>query len=548
MKNSYLLGLLLFNPCFIYAKDLSTYKNMINQFSSAITGSTIWNLDSNGISGVFANHIDRLGEAVSHGDYNNDGIQDLAIGIPNYDSFFSGTNFTNSGTVLILYGSPSGLSSANHAFLYQTLETDPPLLENLNGVEANDFFGKSLASGDFNCDGITDLAVGSPEESVTINGEFRSAVGAVNVFHGSDNGFTFLGQGSTFLVQSTGVSNVSANNRFGWSMVAENFNGNGCDDLAVSAPFHDFGGVDLQIVDAGLVKIFYGRTQGLSGFPQFSGSVSQTTDDNPNTVIENGDLFGYSLAAGRLSLFGNGADLVVGIPGENINNETNAGAIQVFFGSAAGIDAGDPNETWSQAGAIIGVVEANDRFGYSVTVGNFNGDFLDDVAVGVPREDLNNSGINDAGVVNIIYSGAFGLETDGNQAFHQNTANLLGTAENSDRFGDVLAVGDLNDDNFDDLVIGVPREDDSKGAFHILYGSANGISTDGNQYETNIFFGGAVLDEMGYAITVANFGNGKEIAVGIPGDDSDDGDNDSGSVEVFSFRQPDLMFSNSFEE
>lgn len=519
-------------------------------FGNTITGSTVWNLDSKGISGVFANHIDRLGEAVSHGDYNHDGIQDLAIGIPNYDSFFSGTSYTNSGTVLIIYGGPSGLSSANHQFLYQTLETDPPLLENLNGVEDNDFFGKSLASGDFNCDGITDLAVGSPDESVTINDEFRSAVGAVNVFHGSVNGFTFLGQGSTFLVQSTGFSNVSANNRFGWSMVAENFNGNGCDDLAVSVPFHDFGGVGLQIIDAGQVRIFYGRTQGLSAAPTFSGSVNQVSDDNPDTEIEDGDLFGYSLAAGRLSLFGNGADLVVGIPGENIDGLTNAGAIQVFMGSTAGLDEGAPSEIWSQAGAISGIVEENDRFGSSVVVGNFNGDFLDDVVIGVPREEINSSGINDSGFINVIYSGSIGLGTDGNQGFHQDTLGIDGEPENSDRFGDTITSGDLNGDLIDDLVIGVPRENNSKGAFHILFGSDDGITTDDSLFEKNLG-DGEDLDEMGFAMTIADFGKGTELAVGIPGDDSSVSSfNDAGSVEVFEFPQPlpELMFSDSFED
>jgi hypothetical protein len=54
---------------------------------------------------------------------------------------------------------------------------------------------------------------------------------------------------------------------------------------------------------------------------------------------------------------------------------------------------------------------------------------------------------------------------------------------------------------------------------------------------------------MGYAMTIADFGNGKQLAVGLPGDDSVSGFNDAGSVEVFEFPQPlpDLMFSDSFE-
>ncbi|MCF6262383.1 MAG: hypothetical protein L3J24_02150 [Xanthomonadales bacterium] len=49
-------------------------------------------------------------------------------------------------------------------------------------------------------------------------------------------------------------------------------------------------------------------------------------------------------------------------------------------------------------------------------------------------------------------------------------------------------------------------------------------------------------------MTIADFGNGKELAVGIPDDNSSDdgdgdgdGDNDAGSVEVFGFRKPELI-------
>jgi len=90
-------------------------------------------------------------------------------------------------------------------------------------------------------------------------------------------------------------------------------------------------------------------------------------------------------------------------------------------------------------------------------------------------------------------------------------------------------------------------KNNSKGAFHILFGSSDGITADGSILEKNLGDGEA-LDEMGYAMTIANFGNGNELAVGIPGDDFIDGFNDAGSVEVFEFLQPDLIFANSFED
>jgi len=117
-------------------------------------------------------------------------------------------------------------------------------------------------------------------------------------------------------------------------------------------------------------------------------------------------------------------------------------------------------------------------------------------------------------------------------------------------FGETLTSGDLNGDSIDDLVIGVPRENISKGAFHILFGSDNGITTNDSLFEKNLE-DGEDLDEMGYAMTIADFGIGTELVVGIPGDDSSVSSfNDAGSVEVFEFPQPlpDMMFSDSFEE
>ncbi len=533
---------------------------LIEELFNSIIDHEVWNLNVAGISAE-SNPIDRLGEALSHGDYNDDGYQDLAIGIPNYDFEFFAT-INNVGAVLIIYGGPNGLSNIDDQLLFQTFETDPPNLENVNGVEENDFFGQSLASGDFNCDGITDLAVGTPEESVTISGEFRSAVGAINIFYGSVNGFADLGAGSTFLFQGTdtGASSsdfMDAGDRFGWSMAAGNFNGdvvngNRCIDLAVSAPFEDFGNMN-QISNGGTVAIYYGKSTGLSGEAENRDNISQQSDDFPGTAAESNDQFGLSLAAGRfrgIDAFGSPFpdDLAVGIPGEDIDGITNAGAVQVFNGATVGIDQNDTSAIWSQSGAIVGIVEANDRFGENLAVGDFNADQFEDLVVTAPREDLNSAGVNDAGAVHVIYGDFGGLGTGGNSIFHQNTAGISGDAENSDRFGDSLASGgDLNYDFYPDLVVGIPRRNGSRGAFLVLLGGPDGVTADDSLYEPNFLDSGDTLDEMAFAMTVADFGNGRELAVGVPGDNFS-GDNDTGSVFVYEFENPDVIFEDSFDE
>ncbi|MFC3194808.1 hypothetical protein ACFODZ_11210 [Marinicella sediminis] len=518
--------------------------------AAVITDNVKWNLDTAGISG--ANEpIDRFGETVARGDFNGDGIDDLAIGIPNHD-FFGGA-ILNTGTVLVIYGSANGLSTNDEQYLFQTFDNSGSNLETLNGIEANDFFGHAMASGDFNCDGFTDLAVGTPDESVTISGELLNAVGAINIFYGAQTGFPDNGQGSTFIWQGTGQGALFSDfiedgDRFGWSMTSGNFdgdadNGHACDDLAVGTPFEDFGNAN-QIANGGVIDIFFGHpTDGITGenrqrMSQNSAGAEGSTDAN--------DQFGLSLAAGRFRDGSAFDDLAVGIPGEDINGLNNAGGVQVFYGSSGGITTGS-DEIWSQAGSIEGAVEALDRFGTSVTTGNFDGDAAEDLAIGVPNEHINVDGINDAGAVNVIYGSAGGLTTTGNQIFHQSSPSqnsLNGLAEAADQFGDSLVAGNINYDDYDDLVVGIPRENSLRGAFNVIHGGPGGLTLSGNTYHT---LGASLGDEMTRSLTLGDFGNGAELVVGMPGDDSADAENDTGSVQVMTFALPDLIFADDFD-
>ena len=74
---------------------------------------------------------------------------------------------------------------------------------------------------------------------------------------------------------------------------------------------------------------------------------------------------------------------------------------------------------------------------------DFNGDGFDDLAVGVPHEDIGT--INAAGAVNVIYGSSRGLSstallptTPDDQFWHQNSSGILDIAEDSDFFGDAV--------------------------------------------------------------------------------------------------------------
>jgi hypothetical protein len=133
------------------------------------TNNELWSeADSAKTTGDTANTGDRFGFALTAGDFNGTGIEDLAIGVP-----FNDFAATNAGSVDVLYGIESGLSTPQH-FTQSTIT-------GAEGGEQDDNFGSALANGDYNADGRSDLAIGVPREDV---GGAQDA-GAVDVAHGA---------------------------------------------------------------------------------------------------------------------------------------------------------------------------------------------------------------------------------------------------------------------------------------------------------------------------------------------------------------------------
>ncbi len=168
------------------------------------------------------------------------------------------------------------------------------------------------------------------------------------------------------------------------------------------------------------------------------------------------------------------ADLAVGAPGEGVGGAAGAGAVNVLYGSAAGLTAS--SDVFTQgSGGVEGAAEQDDSFGAAVAKGNFNGDEFFDVAVGAPGERVGSVGF--AGAVNVLYGSEDGL--GGGPLFVQSNP------ESSDGFGGSLATADFNGDGFFDLAVGAAGENIGTvvdaGAVTVLFGSAGGITTAGSQ-------------------------------------------------------------------
>ena len=388
--------------------------------------------------------VDLFGFAVAKGDFNADGFTDLAVGAPSEDVGAAGL----AGAVNVFYGSADGLPATSQVLLQ-------------GNPENSDRFGFALDAGLFNDDDVLDLAVGAPGETVA----GRPGAGAVSVFYGSAGGLPATSQA---LLQG----NPELGDRFGAALVAGFFNA-GQGDLAVGAPGEDVGSAG----GAGAVSVFYGSAAGL---PAASQVLLQA---NP----EVGDQFGSALAAGFFSGGTIFYDLAVGAPTETVGGNADAGAVSVFLGSASQL-SGTAAQTLLQGPGVGGLAEAGDQFGSALAAGFFDTG-PSDLAIGVPFEDL--GAATNAGAVNVVYGSNTGL-VGRNQTLTQDSPGVVGTAEPGDLFGVALARGiflnNFNGDDFADLAIGAAGEDvgatTDAGAVNVQYGSSTGLPGPGGQLFT----------------------------------------------------------------
>jgi hypothetical protein len=257
------------------------------------------------------------------------------------------------------------------------------------------YFGQALASGDFNCDGAKDLAVGIPSMSLLQYGVSKPNAGAVIIYYSKKIGDLYVLQKTPAPVlnpilrgtdpQVITMDDFVDNMKFGFSLAAGNLNGDKlgnapCDDLLVGAPGYYQSGFR-----SGAAFVFFGSSQGLK-------SSAHMRDMPINSESCDGLIEGSTCVG-----------VFIKHDPSNIPNSLTGGVPYAPYTNSSGL--GPSQSSW--------------QFGYTVAfIGDFDANGYQDIAIGAPYAPwagplsgygANNGFLPNVGFVDIFVGSKFGL-------------------------------------------------------------------------------------------------------------------------------------------
>ncbi|MGB5713009.1 MAG: calcium-binding protein, partial [Waterburya sp.] len=442
------------------------------------------------ITGIEENH--ELGNAISAGDINGDGIDDLVVAASYAGDAITGAGFTysnNKGEVYVVFGRQNSFAAD---FKLQSLNGNNGF--KLRGIDAEDMLGTAITSaGDINGDGINDLAISASGAGQLVTNSANSTTsdrrGEVFVVFGKRDGLNSqinlarLNGNNGFIIEG-----IDPNNSLGEALSnAGDINGDGIDDLIIGSPN---GGEVLNSPFAdgdsdqrGEVDVIFGsrngfnsrfnledRPNGVNGF-----TISGTgIEDNLGSAISNaGDLNGDGID-----------DLILGAAKASVGGEyTQSGQVYVVFGRRDSFgNQFDLNSLNGSNGFSIAGINPGDGLGNAVSAGDFNGDGIDDLFVGANTagETISAYGYDYSdrrGEAYIVFGKSNFAEKIDLANLDSNAGSKIVGINSDDLLGSAISSGgDINGDGADDLIVSAPDVDlgeeySREGTTYVIFGS-----------------------------------------------------------------------------
>jgi len=417
---------------------------------------------------------DYLGHSVAYGDVNGDGYDDLIVGA------FGAADYA--GRAYVFFGKATATLDCKNWDASSANVT-------ITGTNAGDYLGISVSSGDVNNDGYSDVIIGAyaakPNE--------MWYAGQAYVFFG---GPTDDLDGKSWSADSANVTidGANANNMLGYPVASGDVNGDGYDDLIISAYYASPNGK----YRAGQSYVFFGNsTSALDGASWNADSANITINGTASS-----NYLGYSVASGDVNNDGY-SDLIIGAYVASANSQPLAGQAYVFFGnSTSALDGASWNA--DSANITINGTNTGDYLGWSVASGDVNGDSYSDLIVGAGGSSPN--GLDGAGQAYVFFGNSTSA-LDGKN-WNSTYANVTLNGTNAyDLLGSSVASGDVNRDGYSDLIIGAcqanPTDLPPTGQAYVFFGN-NTSALDGKNWNSTyanvIITGTNAWDDFGYSV------------------------------------------------
>ncbi|MFA6027846.1 MAG: integrin alpha, partial [Patescibacteria group bacterium] len=353
------------------------------------------------------------------------------------------------------------------------------LFEEFTGEAEDDYAGYSVSSaGDINGDEYNDFLV-----SADGNDDGGSNAGAAYLIYGQAT--PYAGTISLADADAEFTGEVAGDDAGISVSSAGDINNDGYDDIIIGAWFNNDGGSY-----AGAAYLIYGQAI------QYSGTISLADADAEFTGEAAEDYAGWSASsAGDVNNDGYD-DIIIGA-WCNDDGGSYAGAVYLIYGQAI------------QYSGTISLADANAEFtgemsrdeaGYSVSsAGDVNNDGYDDFLIGAPYKD------DYTGAVYLIYGQA--IQYSGTISLADADAKFTGEAAEDWAGMSVSSAGDINNDGYDDILVGAYRNDDAgsnAGAVYLIYGQITPYTDTISLADADAeFTGEAANDSAGVSVSLA---------------------------------------------